>query len=92
MHEVAAYFGIGFDPILTRPTIFGHDVVVKTSTRMTQAVFVDASDWTTDLTAKERMAIRTAGLAATVWRLLNGRRLRTHAELKALWQERRETP
>jgi hypothetical protein len=67
MKRVAAFLGIPFDEVLTRPTLFGEPVVVRTASRPEKEVFRSDEKWDDGLTARERRIVsgttRLAGLA-----------------------------
>jgi hypothetical protein len=67
MKRVADFLGIPFDEILTRPTLFGEPVVVRTASRAEQGVFRSGERWDDGLAARERRIVSTttrlAGLA-----------------------------
>jgi len=88
MKGVSAYLGLEYDEVFSRPTIFGEDVVVSTSSQATQDVFVDTASWTADLTLSERCAIFFVPLVKAVWRRLSGRRLHSYDDLRRLCQQR----
>jgi len=67
MKRVAAFLGIAFDDILTRPTLFGEPIVVRTASRAEKEVFRSDEKWDDGLTSRERRIVsattKLAGLA-----------------------------
>jgi hypothetical protein len=72
MGKVAGFLGIPNGPYLTRPTIFGEPVVVRTASKASTGVFDSGASWADGLTARERMIVATATALA---RILPGRSL-----------------
>ncbi|MEX2298756.1 MAG: sulfotransferase [Dongiaceae bacterium] len=62
MGRIAAFFGIPFDEILLRPTLFGEPIVVRTSSRSTTEVFQSSDDWRDGLTGRERFWVRVTAM------------------------------
>ena len=67
MKRVAGFLGIPFDDILTRPTLFGEPVVVRTASRAEKQVFQSNEKWDDGLSPYERRIVsattKFAGLA-----------------------------
>jgi hypothetical protein len=67
MKRVAAFLGVPFDEILTRPTLFGESIVVRTASRAEKGVFRSDEIWDDGLTPRERRIVsattKLAGLA-----------------------------
>jgi len=67
MRRLANFLGISFDEILTRPTLFGEPIVVRTASRPEKQVFQSQSEWHEGLTLRERRIVaattQLAGLA-----------------------------
>ena len=57
MKRVCDFLAIGCEPILHRPTLFGMETVVKTSSKPSQSIFADTSAWHQGLTAREKCMI-----------------------------------
>src|SRR5690606_32570178 len=67
MARVAAFLGVNPAPVLSRPTLFGEPVVVRTASRETTEVFRPAASWREGLSVREQ---RIVAAAATACRLL----------------------
>ncbi|MFO0990567.1 MAG: sulfotransferase [Hyphomicrobiales bacterium] len=67
MKRVAAFLDMPFDEILTRPTLFGEPIVVRTASRAEKHVFQSNEKWDDGLTQRERRIVsattKLAGLA-----------------------------
>lgn len=67
MRRVADFLAIPFDETLTRPTLFGEPIVVRTASRAEKDVFRSHEKWDDGLTPRERRIVsattRLAGLA-----------------------------
>lgn len=67
MRRVTDFLGIPFDEILTRPTLFGEPIVVRTASRAEKEVFRSDEKWDDGLTPRERRIVsattRFGGLA-----------------------------
>jgi hypothetical protein len=57
MKRVAAFLDIPFDEILTRPTLFGDPIVVRTASRAEKDVFRSDEKWSDGLTSRERRIV-----------------------------------
>jgi hypothetical protein len=58
IRRIMDFLELPFEEIQTKPTIFGRNVVVVTSSRETRAVFDNTqTTWTQDLTLREKIAI-----------------------------------
>ena len=57
MKRVAAFLEIPFGDVLTRPTLFGEPVVVRTASRPEAEVFRSRAQWHEGLTARERRIV-----------------------------------
>ena len=57
MRRIAAHLEIPYEPIFCRPTALGQDVVVRTSSQKTTAVFKQESDWRKDLSSMQAATI-----------------------------------
>jgi hypothetical protein len=57
MRRVATFLGIPFEEILTRPTLFGDPIVVRTASRQEKAVFRSDENWDDGLTSRERRIV-----------------------------------
>lgn len=69
MRGIAAFLGIPYDDILTRPSIFGEVQVVRTSSRKTAEVFAPAQSWTDGLEPREiRIVSRVSAMAGKLGR------------------------
>jgi hypothetical protein len=69
MRGIAAFLGIPFDSILTRPSTFGEVQVVRTSSRQTADVFAPAQSWKDGLDDREiRIVSRVSAIAGKLGR------------------------
>jgi hypothetical protein len=57
MKRVAGFLDIPFDEILTRPTLFGEPIVVRTASRPEKQVFRSDEKWSDGLTPRERRIV-----------------------------------
>lgn len=67
MRRVAAALGIEEGPFLSRPSLFGEPIVVRTASRAEASVFRDDARWSDGLTLRERIVV---GATSAVVRLL----------------------
>lgn len=67
MRRVAAALGIEGGAFLSRPSLFGEAIVVRTASRAEAAVFRDDARWSDGLTLRERIVV---GATAAAMRLL----------------------
>ena len=67
MRRVAASLGIADGEFLSRPSLFGEPIVVRTASRAEASVFRDEARWSDGLTLRERIVV---GATAAVMRLL----------------------
>jgi hypothetical protein len=67
MKKVAAFLGVPFEDILTRPTLLGDEVVVRTSSRVEKSVFVSDAHWSDDLTTREKLVVALAHPVLRLW-------------------------
>jgi hypothetical protein len=76
MKALARFLGIDYGTFLTEPTILGQKVVVRTSSRVDQEVFVSDARWTDGLTLRERAIISVTScilrLRPRFWRSYDG--------------------
>lgn len=73
MRRVADFLGIAFTERLTEPTLLGEPIVVRTSSRVDQKVFVSNARWTDGLTLRERLVVTTTRFALSLWPGVRGK-------------------
>ncbi|MBL8906620.1 MAG: sulfotransferase [Rhizobiales bacterium] len=64
MRRVARFLGIPFEGVLTRPTLFGEPIVVRTASRAERDVFRSDEKWDDGLTPRERRIVSATTLLA----------------------------
>ena len=57
MHRIARFLQVPYEEIFERPSLFGIEVKVGTSSRDTKAVFLEKKDWKEGLSLREQMVI-----------------------------------
>ena len=67
MKALARFLGIEYGAFLTEPSIFGQKVVVRTSSRVDQKVFLSDAKWTDGLTLRERTIISVTMRILRLW-------------------------
>ncbi|WAC20194.1 sulfotransferase [Luteolibacter sp. SL250] len=82
--KICSEVGLPADPVHSGPTTLGRAVVVVTSSRQTTKVFRQESDWTKDLTAREKFAIRFFRLVGPLYYRLKGGRKVPYEELRGV--------
>lgn len=84
IERIVAYLGISQNEIFERPTIFGQSVVVKTSSRQVDKVFVDNAKWYEGLTVVECVSILFGEVLVRLWGLISGKRYKKYCDLQCL--------
>jgi hypothetical protein len=61
MRRLAEWLDISYGQFLTSPSIFGEEVIVRTSSRAEKKVFVSKAKWMEGLTMRERIIVFVTG-------------------------------
>ena len=72
MKRVASFLGIPFNEVLTRPTLFGEPIVVRTASRQEKEVFRSDESWHDGLTPRERRIVSATTKFARLRRFARG--------------------
>lgn len=81
MKRIARFLDIPWEPILERPSLFGIDVKVRTSSQNTTTVFPEKADWRRDLEFREKMAILLFNFAHALFAKLAGKERSSYQKL-----------
>jgi len=84
MTRIAEFLRIPYEGIFERPSLFGINVKVRTSSQNTRAVFPEKKDWKKALTPREKFAVVVFGCSYLFLGKMVGNRGVTYAKLRKM--------
>ena len=84
MKKITEFLQVPYDRIFEKPSLFGINVKVRTSSRKTKTVFREKRDWKKDLTYREKLAVILFSFFYRLFREMLGHRVVTYQKLRRI--------